>query len=116
MKQIVPALLICLLCGIQAHAQVKKSIIPELDEASRKGDMARLAQKSSDDRFEAADEDKNGELSRREVANRLPFFDQNFERYDKNKDGVLSWEEFIGHDKWKRAAQQPGQSQKKTNN
>ena len=102
MKKIFPAFLIFLLCGIQAHAQGTKSIIPKLDETSRKGDMARLALKSSDERFEAADEDKNGVLSRVEVAKHFPYFDQNFERYDKDKDGALSWEEFVGHDKWKR--------------
>jgi hypothetical protein len=26
----------------------------------------------------------------------------NFERDDKNKDSSLSWEEFVGHDRWKR--------------
>lgn len=102
MKKLVPALLICLLTGIPLHAQSQKSIAPDIDEASRKGEMARLAQKKSNDKFEAADEDKNGVLSRAEVAKHFPFFDQNFERYDKNKDGVLSWKEFVGHDKWKR--------------
>ena len=105
MKKLVPALLICLLSGIPAHGQSQKSTIPNLDESSRKGEMARLAQKQSSDRFEAADEDKNGVLSRAEVAKNLPFFDQNFERYDKNKDSVLSWEEYVGHDKWKRPGQ-----------
>jgi Ca2+-binding EF-hand superfamily protein len=102
MKKFVPTLLICLLAGIPAHGQGQKSVAPEVDEASRRGEMDRLAQKKSNDNFEAADGDKNGVLSRAEVAKHFPFFDQNFERYDKNKDGTLSWEEFVGHDKWKR--------------
>ena len=104
MKKLVVAHLIFLLAGVPAHGQSTKSVTPELDEASRKGEMARLAQKQSADRFEAADEDKNDMLSRAEAAKHFPFFEQNFERYDKNKDGVLSWEEFVGHNKWKRPA------------
>ena len=102
MKKLIPMLLICLLVGIPAHGQGQKSIAPEIDEAGRKGEMDRLAQKKSNDHFETADEDKNGALSRAELAKHFPYFDQNFERYDKNKDGALSWEEFVGHDKWKR--------------
>ena len=104
MKKFIPLVLISLLCAIQAQAQGGKSAIPKLDETSRKGDMARLALKSSDDKYEGADEDKNGNLSRAEVAKHFPYFDQNFERFDKDKDGALSWEEFVGHDKWKRPA------------
>ena len=105
MKKILPALLIYLLAGIPVHAQLQKSTIPDLDDSNRKGDMARLAQKKSQEKFEAADEDKNDVLSRAEVNKHFPFIDQNFERYDKNKDSVLSWEEYVGHDKWKRQTQ-----------
>lgn len=98
------ATLMGLLCALPAQSQNSKSTTPDLDEASRKGEMARLAQKASSDKFDAADEDKNDLLSRAEVAKHFPYFDQNFERLDKNKDGVLSWEEFVGHDKWKRQA------------
>lgn len=105
MKVLVTALLTGLLAAMPAQAQSQKSMVPELDDASRKGEMARLAQKKSNEKFEAADEDKNGTLSRTEVAKHFPYFDQNFERYDLNKDGVLSWEEYVGHNKWKREAQ-----------
>ena len=104
MKTLAPALLICLLSGTFAYAQSPNSVAPELAEASRKDEMARLAQTKSNERFDAADADKDGMLSRAEVTNRFPYFDQNFERYDKNKDGALSWEEFVGHDKWPRPA------------
>lgn len=104
MKKLVAAHLIALLASVPAHGQSTKSVTPNLDEASRKGEMGRLAQKQSSDRFDAADEDRNDVLSRAEAAKHFPFFEQNFERYDKNKDGGLSWEEFVGHDKWKRPA------------
>jgi len=77
-------------------------MVPAVDEASRKGDMARIAQKQSEERFDSADTDRDGRLSRSEVATHLPFFDTNFNRYDKDKDGFLSWEEFVRHNQWKR--------------
>lgn len=101
-EKLILALLWAWLAVPAAWGQSQKSMTPSLDETSRKGDMARLAQKSSNDKFDAADENQDGVLSRAEVAKNFPFFDQNFERYDKNKDGNLSWEEFVGHDKWKR--------------
>lgn len=106
MKKLAPALLLCWLGAMPAHGQSPSGVTADLDATSRKGEMARLAQRKSNERFEAADEDKNGMLSRAEVAKHFPFFDQNFERYDKNKDAVLSWEEFVGHDNWKRPAKE----------
>lgn len=88
--------LLCLLVGVPAHAIKPKSIVPDLDDASRKGEVARLEQQKKKNSFTVADEDKNGVLSRDEVAKHFPYFDQNFERYDLNKDGVLSWTEFGG--------------------
>jgi hypothetical protein len=79
-----------------AHAAKPKSIIPDLEDGSRKGDVARLEQQKKKDSFTLADEDKSGVLSRDEVSKHFPFYDQNFERYDLNKDGDLSWIEFGG--------------------
>jgi Ca2+-binding EF-hand superfamily protein len=99
-----PAWGMCLFVALTAHAQTvpPNSTMPQPGDASRKGDMARLAQQKSEERFDAADEDKDGQLSRAEVARHLPFFDANFERFDKNQDGMLSWDEFVGHGQWKR--------------
>lgn len=101
MKKILFALVILHLAGA-AYAQKQESRIPSLDDTSRKGDMGRLAAKNAQAKFDAADEDQDGVLSRAELAKHMPYFDQKFERYDKNKDGVLGWEEYVGHDKWKR--------------
>lgn len=102
MKKLLFALVIGQLIGSIALAQNQVSRIPSLDDTSRKGDMARMAEKHAETKFDAADEDKDGVLSRAELAKHMPYFDQKFERHDKNKDGVLSWEEYVGHDKWKR--------------
>lgn len=102
MKTIAFALFAAMLAANPVAAQSPKTGVPSLDDQSRKGDMARLAQKKVNDDFNTADEDNSGDLSRAEVAKHFPFREQNFERYDKNKDGNLSWEEFVGHDRWKR--------------
>lgn len=105
MNKVLCALVIFHLAGA-AYAQKQESRIPNLDEISRKGDMARLAEKNAETKFDAADDDKDGVLSRAELAKHMPYFDQKFDRFDKNKDGVLSWEEYVGHDKWKREPKQ----------
>ena len=104
LKKLVPVLLIGLFACVSVLAQSQKSSMPDVGDASRKGDVARLAQQKSMEKFDAADEDKNGVLSRAEVAKHFPFFDQNFARYDLDKDGVLNWDEFVGHTRWKREA------------
>lgn len=88
--------LICLLAWMPVYAVKSKTIIPDLEDSSRKGEVARLEQQKKKDSYALADEDKNGVLSREEVAKHFPYFDQNFERYDLNKDGVLGWTEFGG--------------------
>lgn len=102
MKAIFLTLLTATLAFNPVAAQSQKSGVPGLDEKSHKGDVARQAQKKVNDDFNTADEDNSGDLSRPEVAKHFPFREQNFERYDKDKDGKLNWEEFVGHDRWKR--------------
>jgi hypothetical protein len=87
-----------LVAGGWAGAQ---SMVPSLDEQGRKGDMARLMQKQAADKFDAADKDKDGKLSREEAA-ALPYILSKFDTLDKDKNGFLSWEEYVGHDRWKR--------------
>ena len=105
MKILGPALLLCWLGALPAHGQNPSGVPTDPAATSRKAEMARLAQRNSEERFDAADEDKNGVLSRTEVASHFPFFDQNFDRYDKDKSGTLSWDEFVGHSQWKRQIQ-----------
>lgn len=81
------------------HAQ---TIVPSLDQPGRKGDMARLVQQKAKEKFDAADRDKDGKLSKEEVAAAFPYMTENFGKYDKNGDDFLSWEEYVGHDRWKK--------------
>ena len=55
--------LLCLLAVTPARAQTSKSVIPDLADASRKGEMARLEQQKKRKDFDLADEDKNAEGS-----------------------------------------------------
>ena len=87
-----------------AYAQRTKTIVPELDAEGHKGDMARAAQKKANERFDKADADKDGQVSKEEAMVAMPFVGENFAKYDKDKDGKMTWEEFLGHDKWKREA------------
>ncbi|HEX5804490.1 MAG TPA: hypothetical protein VFY24_15845, partial [Azospira sp.] len=41
-----------------------QSIVPKLDQEGRKGDMARLAKEQAVTKFNAADTDKDGKLSK----------------------------------------------------
>lgn len=77
-----------------------QTMIPSLDEPGRKGDLARAAKQRSATQFDATDEDKDGRLSKAEVAKHSRYLTDNFDKLDTNKDGFLSWEEFLGHNRW----------------
>jgi Ca2+-binding EF-hand superfamily protein len=92
------ALALALLTG----AACAQTAVPTLDQGGRKGDMARLAQQKAKERFDAADTDKDGKLSRDEVKAAMPYHYERFDKYDKDRDGFLSWEEYVGHNRWKK--------------
>lgn len=77
-----------------------QTMIPSLDEPGRKGDLARAAKQRSATQFDAMDEDKDGRLSRTEVAKHSRYLTDNFDKLDADKDGYLAWEEFLGHNRW----------------
>lgn len=79
------------------HAQ---SMVPSLDEPGHKGDLARAARSKAAAQFDGTDVDKDGKLSRAEVARQSRYLMDNFDKLDKDKDGTLSWEEFLGHNRW----------------
>jgi len=79
-----------------------RSIIPDLDDSGRKGEMARAEKKKAEARFDAMDANKDGKLSLEEVTGKSQYLTDSFPRLDANKDGNLSWEEFLGHDRWPR--------------
>ena len=85
-----------------AFARRDKSLIPETDDDSRRGEIARAAQEKAGKRFQTADADKDKRLTRDEVAAHYQYMAENFERQDKDGDGFLSWEEFVGHDRWEQ--------------
>ncbi|NMF99962.1 hypothetical protein GPA27_21540 [Aromatoleum toluolicum] len=79
-----------------------QSRIPSLDRNDHLGEVGRAARQKAIERFDSADADKDGKLSREEVAGRFTYQSENFDQNDKNRDGFLDWEEFIGHDRWKK--------------
>ncbi len=92
---------LCFVLMVSAGWSQAQSIIPSLDEQGRKGDMARLAQVQAAGKFDSADKNKDGKLSREE-ATVFPYILDKFDSRDQSKDGFLSWEEFIGHNRWKK--------------
>lgn len=80
-----------------------RSVVPELDDDGRRGEIARIAEKRAEERFDKADANADGRLTEQELAATAPYMAENFKTYDKNGDGFLSWEEFVGHDRWKRS-------------
>ena len=77
-----------------------RTMVPDLDVEGRRGDIARLAKQRAQEKFAAADADHDGKLSKQEVAAKFPYLADTFEQHDKDGDGFLSWEEFVGHDRW----------------
>ena len=86
--------------ALAAGAADAQTIVPRLDEPGTKGDIARKMKEKSAAQFDAADTNKDGRLSREEVAKISDFYANNFDKHDKDKDGFLSWEEFVGHNRW----------------
>ena len=80
-----------------AHAQ---TIVPRLNEEGSRGDIARKMKEKSAAQFDRADTNKDGKLSKEEVATVSNYYATNFEKHDTNKDSFLSWEEFVGHNRW----------------
>lgn len=79
-----------------------QSRIPSLDRDDRLGEVGRAARQKAIERFDSADADKDGKLAREEIKDRSPYLSENFDQLDKNRDGFLDWQEFIGHDRWKK--------------
>ena len=92
---------LCFVLLIAAGWVQAQSIIPALDAQGRKGDVARLAQAQAVEKFDQADKDKDGKLSKEELE-AFPYMLKKFDSLDLNKDGFLSWEEFVGHNRWKK--------------
>lgn len=76
-----------------------QTIVPKIDQEGRKGDIGRMQAEKAMKRFDDLDADKDGKLSKDEVKD-VAYLSDGFEKYDKNKDGTLSWEEYVGHNRW----------------
>ena len=83
--------------AVTANAQ---TIVPRLDDSGKRGEIARKMKAKSAAEFDTADTNKDGKLSKDEVAKISDYLANNFEKRDKDKDGFLSWEEFVGHNRW----------------
>jgi Ca2+-binding EF-hand superfamily protein len=91
-----------LLTAFFASAATAQTMIPKLDQEGRKGDVARQARQKALDRFNAADKDKDGRLSPQEVEQDSAYLAEKFSERDTNHDGFLSWEEYVGHNRWEK--------------
>lgn len=78
------------------------TIVPKLDQGGRPGEVARMVYEKAVKQFDDADADRDGKLTREEVARVSPFKAEAFEQFDVDHDGFLTWEEFVGHDRWKK--------------
>lgn len=83
-------------------AAFSQSLIPDLDAPGIRGEMARAEKQKAEARFDAMDSNKDGKLSRDEVAGKSAYLADNFDKLDSDKDGSLGWEEFLGHKRWPR--------------
>lgn len=87
------------LCAAPGALQAQ-TMIPKLDDPGRKGDLARAEKQRAAERFDSFDQNKDGKLAREEVADKSAYLTENFAKLDADKDGFLSWEEFLGHNRW----------------
>ncbi|WP_434516043.1 hypothetical protein AB6Q56_05130 [Dechloromonas sp. ARDL1] len=94
--------LLGLLVCCMAFTATAQTMVPKLDQEGRKGEVARLARQKAQERFNAADSDKDGRLSPQEAANDSHYLAEKFSERDTNHDGFLSWEEYVGHNRWEK--------------
>jgi hypothetical protein len=97
MKKFLSLCLLLVVASVQAQ-----TMVPKLDQEGRRGDVARQAKQRAMEKFDLADEDKDGKLSRQEAEKHLPYLFDTFDDHDKDRDGFLSWEEYLGHNRWPR--------------
>lgn len=83
-----------------AETTVETTMVPTLDQNGHRGDIARLAKEKAMAKFDSTDQNKDNKLSKDEVTKSSSYMAQNFDRLDVDKDGSLSWEEFVGHNRW----------------
>jgi hypothetical protein len=93
---LLPAAMIACIC----QGTYAQTIVPRLNEEGHRGEIARKMKDKSAAQFDRADANKDGRLSKEEVATVSNYYATNFEKHDTNKDGFLSWEEFVGHNRW----------------
>lgn len=96
--KMLPALALALLVT-NAQAQ---TLVPRLDQEGRRGEVARQAKQRAMEKFDAADENKDGKLSRTELEKHAPYLAEKLSERDKDGDSFLNWEEYVGHDRWPR--------------
>jgi EF hand len=93
-------LALLLAAAVALSAASAQTVVPQLDEAGHRGELARQMKAKSAAQFDAADANKDGKLSREEVTKTSDYFANSFDKRDTDKDGFLSWEEFVGHKRW----------------
>lgn len=86
--------------SVTAGSAAAQSLVPSLDQQGRTADVARLVKEKTAARFDAADQNKDGNLSKEEISKYSDYMAKNFETLDTDKNGLLRWEEFVGHNRW----------------
>ena len=70
--------------AISASAtQAQHTVVPKLDVDGRQGDVARFAKQRALEKFNAADTNSDGKLSREEVEKSFPYLAEKFDKHDK---------------------------------
>jgi hypothetical protein len=77
-----------------------KTIVPDINAAGHRGELARAILAKASAKFLEADKNRDYRISLEEAGIHFPHINRAFSNYDKDGDGGISWQEYVRHNQW----------------